>query len=110
VQVGDVEPADAALRRLVLGQVARIAAHPLISAGAEGVRPLAGEDDHADVEIVARPGEGVGDLDQRLRAEGVTDLRAVDGDLRDAVAGRLVADVRVLAGGAPGHVAHGRSH
>jgi hypothetical protein len=45
VQVGDVEAADALAGS---GQVARVAAHALVAARAEGERPLAREDDHAD--------------------------------------------------------------
>ena len=67
------------------------------------MRALAGEDDHADRRVLARPLERVGDLDQRLRPEGVADLRPVDRDLGDPVAGQLVADVLVVAGGGPVH-------
>src|SRR3954454_4522620 len=96
VQVGDVEAAHAALGGGVLVHVAGVAAHALVATRAECERSLAGEDDHADVEVLAGPLEGVGDLDQRLRAEGVAHLGAVDRDLRDPL-GDLVPDVRVLA-------------
>ena len=49
VEVGDVEAAD--LR--TLGQVPRIAADPLVAARAERVGSLAGQDDHADGEVLA---------------------------------------------------------
>ena len=55
------------------------------------------------VGVVARAVERLGELEERLRPEGVAHLGPVDGDLRDAVAAELVADVRVLAGGRPGH-------
>ena len=89
MQVGDVEAPDAR----ALGDVARVAAHALVAAGAERERALAGEDDHADRRVLAGQLERVGDLDDGLRPEGVAHLRAVDGDLRDAVAAELVADV-----------------
>ena len=53
-----------------------------------------------DLEVVARPGEGVAQLGQRLGPEGVADLGAVDRDLRDPVA-ELVEDVGVIALGVP---------
>ena len=98
VQVGDVEAADLG----ALGHVARVAADALVAARAEGERALAGEDDHADVGVLARLLERPRDLDDRLRPEGVAHLRPVDGDLGDAVAGGLVADVLVVAGCGPG--------
>ncbi len=98
VQVGDVEAPD----RRALGDVAGVAADPLVAARAERERPLAGQHDHADRRVLAGALERVGDLHDRLRPERVADLGAVDGDLRDAVAGQLVADVRVVARRAPG--------
>src|SRR5690606_2981898 len=44
LQVEDVQARDA-----VAADVAGVAAHFLVAAGAEGVGPLAGEDDHADL-------------------------------------------------------------
>ena len=84
VQVGDVEAPDAcAGRPVVVVEVAGVAAHALVAARAEGVRPLAGEHDHADLGVLARVLERAGDLDDRARAEGVAHLRAGDRDLRD---------------------------
>ena len=103
VQVGDVEAPDAGRAGGVRHLVAGVAADVLIAAGAEGVRALAGEDDHADLGVLASALERVGDLDQRLGPEGVADLRAVDGDLGDAVAAQLVADVGVVALRGPRH-------
>src|SRR3981081_2878915 len=54
---------------------------PVVAAGAEGLGPGAGEDDHPDREVVTGPVEGVRHLDDRPRPEGITDLRAVDGAL-----------------------------
>ncbi len=91
-----------------LGDVARVAADVLVAARAERVRALAGEDDHADVAVLAGALQRLGDLDERLRPEGVAHLGAVDRDLRDPVAAELVADVGVVAvAGGPGHC-HGR--
>ena len=59
---------------LVVADVAVVAADALVAAGAEGVRSLAGEDDHADLGVVARVLEGVRELEQRLRPEGVAHL------------------------------------
>ena len=83
VQVADVEAADALLGDLVVADVAVVAADPLVAARAEGLGPGAGEDDRADLGVVARAGEGVAQLGQGLRPEGVADLGAVDRDLRD---------------------------
>src|SRR5204863_8653281 len=80
--------------------VAVVAAHALVAAGAEGERPLAGEDDHADARILASAVEHVGQLDHGLRPECVAHLRAVDRDLRDPV-GDLVADVLVVVSRPP---------
>ena len=55
VQVADVEPADALLGDLVGADVAVVAADLLIAAGAEGLIAGAGEDDRADLEVVAGP-------------------------------------------------------
>ena len=81
VEVGHVEAADAR----AAGHVAGVAAHVLVAARAEGERALAGEDDHADGGVLARPLERVRDLDERLGAEGVPHLGPVDRDLRDPV-------------------------
>ena len=50
VQVGDVEAPDARAAR----DVARVPAHALVAAGAERVRALAGQHDHADLGVLAR--------------------------------------------------------
>ena len=78
LQVEDVQP-----RHPVLVDVSAVAAHPLVAAGAEGVRSGAGEHDDPDGRIVARCGERVGQLDQRAGAERVPHLRALDGDPGD---------------------------
>ncbi len=89
-----------AAERGALGDVAGVAADLLVAARAERLRPLAGEDDDADLGVLAGQLERGGDLDQRLRPEGVEDLGPVDRDLGDPV-GLLVADVLVLAGALP---------
>src|SRR5439155_6991546 len=55
-------------------------------------------DAHPDV--IARPVERIGQLEQRLGPEGVAHLGAADGDLGDALGG-LVRDVAVVARGDP---------
>ena len=100
VQVAGVEAADALAGDLVVADVAVVAADPLVAAGAERLLAGAGEDDRGDLDVVARPAEGVAELGQRLRAEGVAHLGPVDRDPRDRL-GALVEDVLVLAGGAP---------
>ena len=89
-----------------LGHVAGVAAHALVAARAERERALAGQDDHADVGVLARRSNASRQLDDGLRAERVADLGPVDRDLRDPDRRRpsssLVADVLVLGGGDPG--------
>ncbi len=112
MQVGYVEAPDASSSGRVVAEVAGVAAYALVAAGAERVGALAREHDRADVEILSGALERLGQLDQRLRAEGVANLRSVDRELRDpgGVAGpQLVADVGVLTGGAPAELAH-RAH
>ena len=96
LEIEHVESTDAALRDRVVADVPVVAADPLIASRAEGVRTLAGQDDHADVGIVARLTEGVGELEQRLGPERVAHLRPADGDLRDPL-GDLEADVVIVA-------------
>ena len=110
LEVEHVEPADA-----VVTHVAVVAADPLVAARAERVRPFAGEHDHADVAVVARPLEGVLELEEGLGPEGVAHLRPADRDLGDPL-GRLVADVAVagvdhlpVGAGRDGRF-HGRLH
>src|SRR5918996_5781250 len=95
VQVGHVKAPDLG----AAGHVAGVAAHALVAAGAERERAVAGEDDHADLGVLARALERLGHLDQGLGPEGIADLGAVDGDLGDPVR-QLVADVLVIT--APG--------
>ena len=99
MQVRHVEASDRGAARDVPG----VASDALVAAAAEGLVALAGEDDHADRRVLARLLQGVADLDQRLGPEGVAHLGAVDRDLRDAVAGQLVADVLVIGRGSPVH-------
>jgi hypothetical protein len=95
VEVGDVEAAQPTAALARVGQVARVAAHTLVAARAEGERALAGEHDHADRGVLARTLERVRELDERLGTERVADLRSVDGDLGDPLRD-LVADVAVV--------------
>ena len=80
VQVADVEAADALLGDLVVADVAVVAADPLVAARAEGLVAGAGEDDRADLDVVAGATERVAQLGERLRPEGVADLGPVDRD------------------------------
>ena len=97
LQVGDVEAPE----RFALGDVAGVAPDPLVAARAERLLALAGEDDDADLGVLAGQLERRRDLDQRLRAERVEHLRPVDRDLGDPLR-LLVADVLELAArGAP---------
>ena len=100
VEVADVEAADALAGDLVGADVAVVAADRLIAAGAEGLIAGAGEDDRADVEVVAGLRERVAELGQGRRPEGVATLGAVDRDPRDPVAD-VVEDVLVVAGALP---------
>ncbi len=87
---------------IVVVEVAGVAAYALVAAGAERLAALAGEDDHADVGVLARILQRVGDLDHGARTERVSDLGPSDRDLRDALVGAarlLVADVREVAAG-----------
>ena len=102
MQVGDVEAADRRARR----HVARVAADALVAARAERPAPRRSGRSRRR-RVLAGALERVGELDHGLRAERVADLGAVDRQLRDAVAGVLVADVLVGPGGCPGH-RHGR--
>ena len=83
LQVEHVEPADPPPRHLVVAHVAVVPAYALVAAGAESVGPLPCQDHDADVGIVARLVEGVAQLEQRLRPEGVADLGPADRDLGD---------------------------
>ncbi len=87
---------------LIVVEIAGVAAHALVAARAERVRTVAGQHDHADVRVLARILQRLGDLDDRSWAKGVAHLGSRDRDLRDPLIGRgglLVVDVGVLAVG-----------
>ena len=92
LKIEDVEASDAALGDLVVADVAVVTPDLLVPARAEGVRALAAEDDGADIGVVPGHGEGVRQLEERLRTEGVAPLRAANRQLRDALSD-VVADV-----------------
>src|SRR3954447_22762677 len=100
VQVADVEAPDALLRHVVLAYIAVVSANPLVATGAEGPIAGPGEDDRRDLGVVPGAGEGIAELRQSRRPEGVVNLRPVDRDLRDRVTS-LVEDVLVVALGPP---------
>ena len=81
---------------VVVADVAIIATDLLVATRAERIRALTGEHDDADREVVTGSGERIGQLEQRLRAEGVATLGAADGDLGDTF-GHLVGDVLEFA-------------
>ena len=81
---------------VVVPDVAVVATDLLVTTGAEGIGSLTGEHDDANREVVTGSGERIGQLEQRLRAEGVAALGAADGDLGDAF-GHLVGDVLEVA-------------
>ena len=103
LQVEHVQAPDAPARDGVVAEVAVVAADPLVAPRAEGVRAFSAEDDHPDRRVVLCERERLAELEERLRTERIAHLGPVDGDLRDAVAAEPVADVRIVAGGGPGH-------
>ena len=97
LKIQDVQPAD------TLGiEVAVITPNSLVTTGAEGLGPGAGEQDDSDRGIVSRDLEGARQLEERRRSKGVAHLRPVDGELGDAACG-LVADVLPLSRRDPVH-------
>jgi hypothetical protein len=94
LEFADVESTDPTLGYLVVADVAVIATDPLVSTRAKCLGTGAGQDDRADLEIIASPGECVAQLGEGLWAKRVSHLRSVNRDLCDAV-GRLVEDVGV---------------
>jgi hypothetical protein len=89
----------------VVAHVARVPPHLLVAAGAEGVGPLAGEEHHADLLVLSRPGEGIDQLEDRGGSKRVAHLRPVDGDLRDSLR-LLEADVPVVSNTLPVDCSH----
>src|SRR5260370_13924990 len=103
LQVEDVEPSCA--RRI---DVAVVAADALVAAGAERLGAGPGQDDDADLWIVAGHLEGSGHVEYSRWLERGAELGAVDRDLGEAVP-RLVDDVLVLARTHPRAVGPGGS-
>ena len=101
LEIEDVETADALPGHGIVPDVAVVPPDLLVPARAEGVRPLPGEDDHADRRVVPGRVEGIGQLEQGLGPEGVADLGPGDGELGHAV-GHVVVDVPVVAPPFPG--------
>ena len=75
--------------------------HALIATGAERIGAGTGQDDDADRAVVTDVVECADHLGDRARPERVAHLGAVDRDLRHAVAGQLVLDVRPVPHGLP---------
>ena len=95
--VEDVEAGDF----LFLVDVAAFPSNALIAAGAKRVRAFAGEDDDADVRVVARHVQRGFHLVDGQRAKGVAHFGTIDGDLGDAVFSSFEFDVREFANGGP---------
>ena len=93
----EIEDVQVVGTRIVLVS-AVVAAHFLIAAGAERFIAFAGQDNHADVVVVARIRQGLNHLFHGQRTEGVTHLRTVDGDFGNAVGGFVVTNVGVAFG------------
>src|SRR2546425_1050051 len=81
-------------------QISVVAADLLVAAGAECLAARPGEDDRADLEVVASAREGVAQLGEGLGAEGVSPLGAVYRDLGQPVV-LLEQDVAVLGSALP---------
>ena len=92
LQVENVEA-----RRAVVTHIAARPADLLVAARAEGLFAHAGQDDDADVCVVAGVVERAAHLHHRLRTEGVVNLGTVDRDLGDTVRALLIDDVGEFA-------------
>src|SRR5215208_6633676 len=102
VQIRDVEASDrpttwSAPRVGGVLEVSGVPTHPLVATRAEGVGSLPGKDDDPRLMVLTGIFEGLLHLDDRQGTEGVANLGAVYGDLRDPLR-LLVPDVLELAG------------
>ena len=93
----EIEDVQVVRPRIVLVS-AVVAAHFLIATGAERFLAFAGQDNHADVVVIARIRQGLNHLFHGQRTEGVTHLRAVDGDFGNTVGGFVVTNIGVAFG------------
>src|SRR5262249_36777549 len=84
----------------VLADVAAVAAHLLVAAGAEGLATGAGQQDDTDFVVLVGDVERLEQLEDGLGPEGVAHLRSVDGDAGDPLEA-LVEDVLELADPTP---------
>lgn len=96
---------DVETRHAVAAHVTRVTAHALVAARAEGVFAIlvwtgAGQEHHANGGVLTRVDQGVVKLKRRFGTERIALLRAVDGDLRDAI-DLVIQDVFVGLGGFP---------
>ena len=96
LEVQDVETPYPPARHVIIAHVAVIAADFLVATRAKGVTPGTGQDDGTHFDVVTGTLEGVGQLEERLGAKGVSPLGPVDRDARNPL-GRLVDDVLVVA-------------
>ncbi|MNR20717.1 hypothetical protein D3C85_1375740 [compost metagenome] len=75
-----------------------VAAHFLIAARAEGFIAFAGQNDRADVIVVARVGHCLHHLFDGQRTKRVTHLRTVNGDFGNTVGRFVITNIRVAFG------------
>src|SRR5262249_15773254 len=95
LQIEDVQP-----RHAIRADIPLASPDALVSAGAECLFTLPGEDNDADLRILPRVFESLAHLKQSFGAKRVADLGPIDGDLRDAFP-FLVPNVLVLFGSPP---------
>src|SRR5581483_1780469 len=92
LHIENVEPRDFLLRI----DIAALAANALISARTKSIRTFTGQDDDADLGVVAREIERLFHLAHGQRAKRIPHLWSVDRDLRDPVLGAFELDVSEL--------------
>ena len=95
LKIQHVQPPDSLLCHLIVSDVAIFTSDLLITTRAEGVGALAGEDDDPDRDVISRPAERFGHLEEGLWAKRIASLRSADGDLGDPL-GHLIGDVAVV--------------
>ena len=101
LHIKDVEPRDA-----IGSNIAAIAAHLLVTTGAESLVALAGQNDHADRGVVAAMIERIFHFFHGLRTEGIAHLGTVDRDLGDPVVRLLELEVGVVLDFVPSRLCH----
>jgi hypothetical protein len=97
---------DVETRDTIGPDIAAIAAHFLVSARAESLISLAGQNNHADRGVVTAMIESVLHFLDGLRTEGVADLGTVDRDFGDPVVRLLELQVGVVLDFVPDRFCH----